>query len=158
MKRNFLQKVNAYIVAEWLLNEKKNLRFRFFFHLALFVIFGTGTAITCPIRNICGYSPHRKELLLLIPVVDINYKLRSKSMLISTPGSRFPRATLQLPRKQKSLPTGSSAGTALTRPTKNLVAFPAGQGRLRQHYIARRKLICIFEESTALRSNQPSQK
>src|SRR5699024_7611931 len=30
------------------------------------------------------------------------------------PGSRFPRATLQLPRKQKSLPAGSSA-----------VAFPA---------------------------------
>ncbi|RKQ37957.1 hypothetical protein D8M06_03940 [Oceanobacillus halophilus] len=26
-------------------------------------------------------------------------------------------------------------------------AFPAGQGRLRLHYIARRKLVFIFEES-----------
>src|SRR5690625_528106 len=31
---------------------------------------------------------------------------------------------------------------------------PAGQGRLRQRYIARRKLVCIFEESTVLRSKR----
>src|SRR5699024_4306604 len=70
-------------------------------------------------------------LLLLFLVVDLN-----SATLISAPGSRFhfitaqgrhlfkettftvstlPRATLQLPRKQKPLPPGSSA-----------VAFPAG--------------------------------
>src|SRR5699024_3160568 len=27
------------------------------------------------------------------------------------------------------------------------VPFPIGQGKLRQHYIPRRKLVCIFEES-----------
>src|SRR5699024_4283593 len=27
-------------------------------------------------------------------------------------------------------------------------AIPAGQGGLRKHYIARRKLVCIFEESS----------
>src|SRR5699024_1405346 len=37
--------------------------------------------------------------------------------------TRFPRATLQLPRKQKPLPVGSSAGTALTRPTKKPCCF-----------------------------------
>src|SRR5699024_5829990 len=51
----------------------------------------------------------------------------------------------------------SSAGSsdtcwdcALLVPSKTFV--PAGQGRLRQHYIARRKLVYIFEESTVLRS------
>src|SRR5690625_13399 len=52
MKKNFLQKVNAFIVVEWLSNEKKNLRFRFFFHLALFVIFGT--ALTRPTEDLCS--------------------------------------------------------------------------------------------------------
>jgi|SRR5690625_2523053 len=45
---------------------------------------------------------------------------------------------------------------ALLAPSKSFV--PAGQGRLRQRYIARRKLVCIFEESTVLRFKQTSRK
>src|SRR5699024_3763414 len=81
---------------------KKNLRFRFFFHLPLFIIF-------------VSYNPRSW------------YELRSKSMLISTPGSRFPRATLPLPRKQKSFPAGASAGTGTAHCSthqKALLLFP----------------------------------
>src|SRR5690625_4975073 len=55
--------------------------------------------------------------------------------LISTPGGRFPRAWLEPLRSLRSL-RGLKAH-----------AIPAGQEGLRQHYIARRKLVCIFEES-----------
>jgi len=55
--------------------------------------------------------------------------------LISTAGGRFPRAWLEPPRSLRSL-RGLKAH-----------AIPAGQEGLRQHYIARRKLVCIFEES-----------
>src|SRR5690625_8029974 len=52
-------------------------------------------------------------------------------MLISTPGSRFPRATLQLPRKKKPLPVGSSAGTGTAHCSshqKALLLFPQDKG------------------------------
>src|SRR5699024_2909005 len=78
-------------------------------------------------------------------------------MLISATGSRFPRATLQLPRKQKPLPAGSSAGTGTAHCSshqKALLLFPQDKEGFGSIYIARRKLVCIFEKSTALRSNQ----
>src|SRR5699024_434917 len=86
----------------------------------------------------CDYSPHRKELLPLIPKyifvrnVFFGYELK---LLISTAGGRFPRAWLEPPRSLRSL-WGLKAH-----------AIPVGQGELRQHYIARRKSVCIFEES-----------
>src|SRR5690625_303994 len=71
---------------------------------------------------------------LLILVVDINCDVCTG--LFSTPGSRLPRATLQLPRKQQPLPPVSSPRTAtahfsshrkplrLLVPLKELLLFP----------------------------------
>src|SRR5699024_12190875 len=68
--------------------------------------------------------------------------------LISAAGSRFPRATLQLPRKQKSLPAGSSA-----------VAFPANvfggssnrrpRSRLPSSLINHRNSECVLYSAVA---------
>jgi hypothetical protein len=48
-------------------------------------------------------------------------------------------------------------GLRLLVPSETL-AFPAGQGKLRQQYIARRKLIFIFEESVTFCSGQLDQR
>src|SRR5699024_9138162 len=69
-----------------------------------FPSFGTGTALTRPIENICGYSPHLKDLLLLILVVDMNCDIRAG--LFSAADRCFPRARLQPPRETHS--AGSS--------------------------------------------------
>src|SRR5699024_6351582 len=67
-------------------------------------------------------------------------------LLISTVGGRFPRAWLEPPCASHygvSRLMGLHYRSSHRRP----FAIPAGQGRLRQRYIARRKLIYIFEES-----------
>src|SRR5699024_12599585 len=67
-------------------------------------------------------------------------------LLISTAGGRFPRALLEPPCASHygvSRLMGLHCRSSHRRP----FAIPAGQGRLRQHYIARRKSVCIFEES-----------
>src|SRR5690625_474604 len=67
-------------------------------------------------------------------------------LLISTVGGRFPRAWIEPPCASHygvSRLMGLHYRSSHRRP----FAIPAGQGKLRQRYIARRKLVCIFEES-----------
>src|SRR5699024_306393 len=100
-----------------------------------------------------------------------NFKLQTINCVIDIRfGQSLSVGNASASSEAKPLSAGSSAGTGtahcsshrkplrLLVPPKSLVAFPAGQGRLRQHCIARRKLGFIFEESTVLRSNQPSKK
>src|SRR5699024_4039494 len=88
-------------------------------------------------------------------------------LLISTAGGRFHFITAQgrhlfkettltvstLPRALLEPPCASHYGVSrlmglhYRSSHRRPFAIPAGQGRLRQRYIARRKLICIFEES-----------
>src|SRR5690625_702756 len=75
-------------------------------------------------------------------------------LLISTAGGRFPRAWLE-PRANRMLVMKAlrqDVAILAFHPHNALRALkahaiPAGQGKLRQRYIARRKLVCIFEES-----------
>src|SRR5699024_5962973 len=96
--------------------------------------------------------------------VFLGYVLK---LLISTAGGRFHFITAQgrhlfkettftvstLPRAWLEPPCASHSGVSRLMGLhyrlshRRPFAIPAGQGRLRQRYIARRKLICIFEES-----------
>src|SRR5699024_1317580 len=90
-------------------------------------LFGVENVSVEYLRSLSGakYIFVRKSLFF-------GYELK---LLISTAGGRFPRAWLEPPRSLRSL-WGLKAH-----------AIPVGQGELRQHYIARRKSVCIFEES-----------
>src|SRR5699024_4809682 len=72
-----------------------------------------GTAFIRPTGNICDYSPHRHELLLLILAVDISYDVSCHS------GNtlRFPRVTREPPR-------------TIVLWCLTLATIPAGQGKL----------------------------
>src|SRR5690625_543053 len=96
--------------------------------------------------------------------VFFGYELK---LLISTAGGRFHFITVQgrhlfeettftvstLPRAWLEPPCASHSGGSrlmglhYRSSHRRPFAIPAGQGELRQHYIARRKLVCIFEES-----------
>jgi len=71
-----------------------------------------------------AYSSHRKELLLLIIVVDIKCDVtyRSGNTL------RFPRVTREPPRT--IVLRGLTLGLRLLAPPKTMATFPAGQGKL----------------------------
>src|SRR5690625_2717166 len=86
----------------------------------------------------------------------LKYLGMCKNPLISTAGGRFHFITVQGRHLfKKTIFTVSSLPRAWLEPSHSLRslrglkahAIPAGQGRLRQRYIARRKLVCIFEES-----------
>jgi len=90
-----------------------------------------------------------------------------QKLLISTAGGRFHFITVQgrhlfkkttftestLPRALLEPPCASHSGVSrlmglhYRSSHRRPFAIPAGQGRLRQRYIARRKSVCIFEES-----------
>src|SRR5690625_4286864 len=96
--------------------------------------------------------------------VFFGYELK---LLISTAGGRFHFITVQgrhlfekttftvstLPRAWLEPPCASHSGVSrlmglhYRSSHRRPFAIPAGQGRLRQRYIARRKSVCIFEES-----------
>ena len=59
---------------------------------------------------------------------------------------RFPRAWLELPCASH-YGVSRLMGLHYRSSHRSPFAIPAGQGELRQHYIARRKSVCIFEES-----------
>src|SRR5690625_391005 len=67
--------------------------------------------------------------------------------LISTTGGRFPRAWLEPLVRSAHCGVSRLMGLHYRSSHRRPFAIPAGQGRLRQHYIARRKSVCIFEES-----------
>src|SRR5699024_207329 len=75
--------------------------------------------------------------------VFFGYELK---LLISTAGGRFPRAWLEPPCASHS-GVSRLMGLHYSSSHRRPFAIPVGQGELRQHYIARRKSICIFEES-----------
>src|SRR5690625_3435374 len=75
--------------------------------------------------------------------VFFGYELK---LLTSTAGGRFPRAWLEPPCASHS-GVSRLMGLHYRSSHRRPFAIPAGQGRLRQRYIARRKSVCIFEES-----------
>src|SRR5699024_816577 len=86
-----------------------------------------------PTGNICDYSPHRKELLLLILAVDISYDVRYHS------GNtlRFPRVTREPPR-------------TIVLWCLTLATIPAGQGQLLSDTSHAEKAVFFFKESSCI--------
>src|SRR5690625_5175659 len=85
----------------------------------------------------------RAKYIVVCKSVFFGYELK---LLTSTAGGRFPRAWLEPPCASHY---GVSRLMELHYRSSHRrpLAIPAGQGRLRQRYIARRKSVCIFEES-----------
>src|SRR5699024_2296110 len=101
----------------------------------------------CKLRRNSGMEYPRSlssaKYIFVRKSVFFGYELK---LLISTAGGRFPRAWLEPPCASHS-GVSRLMGLHCRSSHRRPFAIPAGQGELRKHYIARRKSICIFEES-----------